>query len=291
MFRFVKWFLLLAMVFPPPSFLVDTGEETNLSQSDEADLFEEEYGGPDETLDEEVLEETMEEEANGLTITKEHAASNYLRAGVPVSEPEAEIKYEDFARILDPRVEHELEAVLADDVDLPYALADFQRIGVVALAGGQNLVMVIGTGEGKMTVPLLASLVIRRTKNKPKGVTIITQPLTGLMLEQLDNPVCPVAILSMYGELSTAEGKLSCEMEDILEGKYSAVIGHPESFATPLGRRLLTSLQRSNNLVMVVIDEFHVNSHWEAFRPEMMRLSTGLRAYASRGSPILFYSI
>ena len=36
----------------------------------------------------------------------------------------------------------------------------------------------------------------------------------------------------------------------------------------------------------VVIDEFHVNSHWEAFRPEMMRLSTGLRAYASRGSPV-----
>ena len=251
MFRFVKWLLLLAMVFPPPSFLVDTGGENNLSQSDEENLFEEENGGLDVTFDEEMLQELAEEEENGLAITKEHATSNYLRAGVPVLEQEAEIKYEDFAHVLDARVEQELEAVLAEEVNLPYALADFQRIGVVALAGGQNLVMVIGTGEGKMTVPLLASLVIRRTQNKPKGVTIITQPLTGLMLEQLDNPVCPVAILSMYGELSTAEGKLSCEMEEVLEGKYSAVIGHPESFATPLGRRLLTSLQRSNNLAMV----------------------------------------
>ena len=251
MFRFVKWLLLLAMVFPPPSFLVDTGGENNLSQSDEENLFEEENGGLDVTFDEEMLQELAEEEENGLAITKEHATSNYLRAGVPVLEQEAEIKYEDFAHVLDARVEQELEAVLAEEVNLPYALADFQRIGVVALAGGQNLVMVIGTGEGKMTVPLLASLVIRRTQNKPKGVTIITQPLTGLMLEQLDNPVCPVAILSMYGELSTAEGKLSCEMEEVLDGKYSAVIGHPESFATPLGRRLLTSLQRANNLAMV----------------------------------------
>ena len=260
MFRFVKWLLLLAMVFPPPSFLVDTGGENNLSQSDEENLFEEENGGLDVTFDEEMLQELAEEEENGLAITKEHATANYLRAGVPTLEQEAEIKYEDFAHALDPRVEQELEAVLAEEVHLPYALVDFQRIGVVALAGGQNLVMVIGTGEGKMTVPLLASLVIRRTQNKPKGVTIITQPLTGLMLEQLDNPVCPVAILSMYGELSTAEGKLSCEMEEVLEGKYSAVIGHPESFATPLGRRLLTSLQRSNNLAMVVIDEFHVRA-------------------------------
>ena len=203
-----------------------------------------------------------------------------------VPEQEAQIKREDYAAILDPIVESELETVL-EEIRLPYELADFQQVGVVALAAGKNVVMVVGTGEGKMTVPLLASLVIRRTQKKPKGVTVITQPLTGLMLEQLDNPVCEVAILSMGGELSdTADGKLSCNIEDVLDGKYSSVIGHPESFATPLGRQLLTALQRTNNLVLIVIDEFHLNSHWEAFRPEMMRLSTGLRAYSSRGAPV-----
>ena len=53
-------------------------------QSDEADLFDEEHGGPDVTFEEEMLEELAEEEEKGLTITKEHATSKYLGARVHV---------------------------------------------------------------------------------------------------------------------------------------------------------------------------------------------------------------
>ena len=282
----VKIYLSVSLVF----LLISTStvwceDDTDDENDGEEAMFDEEYGRTEDDGEEDI-ERPLQKEAPGLSISREHAAANYYRAGTTVAEPEQQIKCQDFAGELVPSVELALNAVLSE-INLPYQLADFQKIGVVALAAGRSVVIVVGTGEGKMTVPLLTSLVIRKTKNNPQAVTVITQPLTGLMLDQLKNLVCPVAILSMTGELSTADGRLSCDFEDAVGGKYSVVIGHPESFATPLGRRLLTALQRNSNLALTVIDEFHLNTHWEAFRPEMMRQSTGLRAYACRGAPVL----
>ena len=265
---FLSVSLLFLLTFTSTVWCEDDTDDEN---DQEAAMFDEGYGITDDD-GEEDCEMPIQKEASGLSISREHAAANYYRAGTTVAEPEQQIKCQDFSGELVPSVELALNEVLSE-INLPYQLADFQKIGVIALAAGRSVVIVVGTGEGKMTVPLLTSLVIRKTKNKPLAVTVITQPLTGLMLEQLKNPVCPVAILSMTGELSTADGKLSCDFEDAVGGKYSVVLGHPESFATPLGRRLLTALQRNSNLVLTVIDEFHLNTHWEAFRPEMMRRS------------------
>jgi superfamily II DNA helicase RecQ len=148
-----------------------------------------------------------------------------------------------------------------------------------------------------MTVPLLGALLARRTQCRPKGVTLITQPLTGLMLEQLNNPICPVAVLSMAGEITIGassstggdmaeQARLSCTMDDLLEGRFPVIIGHPESFATPLGQLILRELQRRDQILQVVIDEFHTNAAWSKFRPNLMKQSCGLRAFARKGAPV-----
>jgi superfamily II DNA helicase RecQ len=186
-----------------------------------------------------------------------------------VPEAEPRIKEEDFKDVMDPEVLSQFEELVAE-LELPYKPVVFQRVGAVALGSGHNVVMVIGTGEGKMTVPLLSALLARRTQGQPKGVTIITQPLTGLMLEQLSNPICEAAVLSMAGEVTIGaapgadeeRARLSCTMDDLLEGKFPVIIGHPESFATPLGQRILRELQRRDRILQIVIDEFHTNAHW-----------------------------
>ena len=98
----------------------------------------------------------------------------------------------------------------------------------------------------------------------PKGVAIITQPLTSIMNEKLSNKICKVAVLSMSGKLKTNasgdeedETSLSCDLEDLLDGKYDALIGHPESFASKLGMFILRELQRRGLLLLVCIDEVH----------------------------------
>jgi superfamily II DNA helicase RecQ len=193
---------------------------------------------------------------------------------------------------MDPAVVRDFEEVV-EEAKLPYKPVSFQRVGAVALGGGHSVIMVIGTGEGKMTVPLLAAQLARRTQRRPKGVTVITQPLTGLMLEQLSNPICPVAVLSMAGEVSISRGgelpeqaRLSCSIEDLIDGKFPVIIGHPESFSTPLGQRILGELQRRDQILQIVIDEFHTNSAWSKFRPALMKQSCGLRAFARKGAPV-----
>ena len=104
------------------------------------------------------------------------------------------------------------------------------------------------------------------------------------MNEKKVNDVGPIAVLSMTGQLSGSnndDASLSCLLSDLLEGKYIAIFGHPESFGTPLGRRILKELERREMIILICIDEFHQSdkSHWESFRPSMMKSSTALRLY------------
>ena len=131
----------------------------------ELDLFDEEFSDGE-------TEVNVDEDFSGsLSITREHALRNYQLAGTKVAEKPSAIKVEDFADVMDKKVEKVFDEVV-ERVGLPYKPVDFQRIGAVALGTGRSVVMVVGTGEGKMTVPLLASLIVRQTQNKPKGVTV-----------------------------------------------------------------------------------------------------------------------
>ena len=143
-----------------------------------------------------------------------------------------------------------------------------------------------------MDVPLLSALVMRERLGNMKGVTIITQPLSSIMNQKMNNKICEVAVLSMTGQLRTSSGRdedadLSCDVSDLLNGKYPVLLGHPESFDSILGQHLLRELQRHERLLLVCIDEFHQGGqgHWSSFRPDMMKMSTGLRLYGVQNCP------
>ena len=171
-----------------------TGVFMYVCRSVDADLFHEDFDEADED-EVEADNETMQ-----LSISRALAKRNYKRAGQEMPAGEEHIKLANFAAVMDVTVERQLDELL-EELALPFSLAPFQRVAVVTLAMGRNLIMIIPTGQGKMLVALLAALLVRRTVGAARGVTVITQPLTGLMMEQIGNAVCPVAVLSMGGEV------------------------------------------------------------------------------------------
>jgi hypothetical protein len=294
---------LMAMALPT----VDWSEEEDSQTKDgrdeiEWDLFTETFEGDTEADDEEAILEEESSDYAKLSISKELARSNYIAAGEEIPEAEPSIKIEKYEEAMRPEVVAMMDQ-LVSDIGLPYELTDAQKIGIAALGSGRSVVMVTPTGSGKMTVPLVAALLNRRTQNRPKGVACVTQPLTGLQAEQLKNPVCPVAIISMTGSVVTSlmpeagsedgeqnKAKLSCTLADLLEGKYPVLLGHPESFASKLGVSVMKELKKRDQVVLIAIDEFHTGSAWVPFRPDIMLNSCALRSYAQPETPVIVMS-
>ena len=134
--------------------------------------------GEDEDTDDEGVDgEAGEESRDLLGITADQALFNYNRAGTLVPENRMSIKMEDYRDHIDEGVEEELNR-LVGELDIPYELSEFQRTGACILASGKSLFLILPTGEGKLTVGLLGAHLLRRVRNQPNGVTIITQPLT-----------------------------------------------------------------------------------------------------------------
>jgi superfamily II DNA helicase RecQ len=257
------------------------------TSSEDADIFRDDnLESSEESDDSDGVDEFDD---TGMDITRQLAKKNYRTAGSEVPEPPPSVRVEDYADIMDPDVVNVLNEVV-EKIGLPYVPAPFQRVAAVALGSRRHVVMVMGTGSGKMTVPLLSSLILRRTMSKPRGVTIITQPLTGLMLEQLKNPVCKVAVLSMDGNLTVGaeeeRGKLNCSLDALLDGEFPVLVGHPESFSSPMGQHILRELQSRDRIIQIVIDEVHTNLHWSDFRPGLMQESCSLRTFAVKGAPV-----
>ena len=230
----------------------------------------------EESEEEEVEEEEEEVESSvDLSISAARAAANYREAGTRMEEEPEKLKVVDFAEHIDPEVEKVL-ADIDDKLDLPYSTADFQRVVLNCVGKRKSVVLVVECGSGKMDVALKGSLVMREMEKEAKGVTIVVQPLTSLMNEKMMNPIAKVAVLSMAQELTCVEedeggekAVLSCTMADLLGGSFPVLIGHPESFDTPLGQAILSALQKANLLLLIVIDEFHQGGegHWNLFRP------------------------
>ena len=201
----------------------------------------------------ETDEETDSEDDVQLGITNEQAMANLAAAGREVCEEEDKITVAGNLHLMD-QVANEMLDEIVERLDMPYTPADFQRVVINALALKKNVVLVSPTGSGKMNIPLLAIHVLRKKFNNPKGVCIITQPLTSIMNEKMKNDICKSAVLSMRGELSTSSDEdnshLSCDLADLLDGKVDVLFGHPESFDSPLGRRILKELQRRSRIIL-----------------------------------------
>ena len=184
-----------------------------------------------------------------LSITEDLARKNYVRAGEEVEEEPDKISVAANTHLMNQDVNVVLDRILPD-LNLPYEPSEFQRLGVNVVGSQRNLILVSPTGSGKMDVPFLSVLVLREIAKNPEGVCIVTQPLTSIMNEKLKSNICPVASLSMTGQLKFGVGdkeedaSLSCDLEDLLKGKFPVLMGHPESFDSILGQHILRELQK-----------------------------------------------
>ena len=213
-----------------------------------------------EENDDEGISPSIDTEGTSLSISEEHARANYQAAGTMVKEEADSLSVSDNEKLIDPEVDKILTHIL-DDLALPYQISDFQRVSVNVLGSMKHLVLVSPTGSGKMDVPLLSALVLREKLGIKKGVAIVTQPLSSIMNQKLKNRICDAAVLTMTGQVKTSNDEesanLSCDLDDLLAGKYPVLIGHPESFDSPMGRSILKELLRLGLLILVCIDEFH----------------------------------
>ena len=102
-----------------------------------------------------------------LGITKALADANYEYAGEEVDEEDDQISVDKFNYLIDREIDSFLDTVVAEK-QMPYTPSDFQRVTVNALGQMKNVVLVSPTGSGKMNVPLLATLVLRKKLDKAK---------------------------------------------------------------------------------------------------------------------------
>ena len=265
-------------------------------------VFHEDYQEEESSESEEDLAEGEENSdqrveiagvVDKLGISAAQAEANLAAAGTVVDEEGDRITIAGNLDLMNPETDAVLDRIVKD-LEMPYMPSDFQRVAVNALGDMKNVILCSPTGSGKMNVPLLATLVLREKLNNPKGVGIITQPLSSIMNEKKKNGICEAAVLSMSGELSTSSEDeentgLSCDLHDLLNGEFPIILGHPESFDSKLGQHILRELQRLDRIILICIDEFHQGGegHWDSFRPTMMRASTGLRLYAVKNCPSL----
>ena len=122
-----------------------------------------------------------------------------------------------------------------------------------------------------MNVVLIGIHALRQKMGNNKGVAIVTQPLTAIMNNKLKNKIAKTAVLSMRGKLKNDgteledDVELSCLEEEVLEGQYPVLIGHPESWGSARGQKLLLELKKREMILLIAIDEFHQGQVSNAF--------------------------
>ena len=105
------------------------------------------------------------------------------------------------------------------------------------------------------------------------GVSVGTQPLTIIMEEKMRNKTFPTAVVTMSGQIKQSvedkgEAVLSTPEEDILQGNFPILLGHPESWSHKVGQDLLRKLQKNNQVILSFLDELHqgLKNHWNSIR-------------------------
>ena len=93
----------------------------------------------------------------------------------------------------------------------------------------------------------------------------------------------------MAGRLKQSDDQalLSSIEEEVLSGSFPVIIGHPESWGSDRGQKLLRNLQSQEMIQLNFVDEMHqgLDDHWKKIRPEMKTLTGRLRIFAVRDSP------
>ena len=195
-----------------------------------------------------------------------------------------------------------LKALLLNfDSEIPLYIHQFQALH--ALAQGKDVLLTTACGSGKTRVLLNAPMVVKlgfelrceiseSSEDNPLG--IVCCPLSSIMEDKIND--CPNSgFLTMYGNCKTAssggsdeEVSLSGIEEEFLSDKLSLIFGHPESFATKLGKKILEANEK--RIFVYVTDEVGFNIWGNDFRLLMSSIPGSIRVFTTSNAPMLCMS-
>ena len=227
----------------------------------------------EEEVSEELWGDEVEEEEPALSISKFEADKNLEIAGSLVDDPEDQISVARNESLLLNDNVHQMIMEVVEETKIPFKLADFQLISLHTLGNQKNLILISPTGSGKMLVVLLGTLLMRKVLRVKGGVSVGTQPLSIIMEDKLKDKTVPTAVITMSGDIKqnvedTGEASLSSPEEELLQGNFPCIIGHPESWSSETGQGLLRNLQKRKMILLNFVDELHqgLDDHWKCIR-------------------------
>ena len=220
----------------------------------------------DDLSDDEVLDTHPYKDS--FEISREKADMLYEKAGELVAEDAEQITIEKYQHLLCDKVHCIIQEVLQEN-NVGFELQEFQMLTLHCLGNLKNVVLVCGTGSGKMICSYLGTLVLRKVFGKENGVGIGNMPLSALMEEKLRKPVIKTGLISMKGDLKvssedSADAALSAPIEEFKSGAVGFIIGHAESWMTNTAREITETLRKEEQIIFTFVDEFQMNlsSFW-----------------------------
>ena len=123
-------------------------------------------------------------------------------------------------------------------------------------------------------------------------LAIVCCPLTAIMEDKISTQENS-GMLSMYGscESKSMDGNkvnLSRGESEFLTDKLSLIFGHPESFTTEIGKKVLEA--NEDRIFVLAADEVGFNVWGPLFRPLMTSVPGSIRVFSSENAPMLCMS-
>ena len=163
-----------------------------------------------------------------------------------------------------------------DEMNLPYEFNEVQLEALHAIGNGRDVFVNSPCGSGKMNIFFAGVLLLRKVKNKPKGVGIILEPLVAISEEKRKkNPPLPVMFLDRRGNCKVSNNFNFSEdfSKDVENGKIPCIFMSAEALLSSKGIQLLKRWRK--NLLLGTIDEgqLYTAEQWGSseFRVDMSR--------------------
>ena len=192
-----------------------------------------------------------------------------------------------------------VKIALEKNSDVTFDLYLHQFEALYDLARGNDVLLISPCGSGKTRVLENAPLVVKLgfelrseivTEVNPLG--IVCCPLTAIMQDKIkDQPKS--GMISMYGGCKTESSddnkvSLSKSEGEFLSEKLSLIYGHPESFATVFGNKVLET--NEERIFVFVTDEVGFNIWGPDFRLLMSNIPGSIRVFSAVNAPMLCMS-
>ena len=190
-------------------------------------------------------------------------------------------------KVLDMNFDSEMDLYLHQYQAL-YALAEGKDVLLqTPCNSGKTRVLLNAPGVAKLGFELRSSSECHETP-----LAIVCCPLTSIIEDKLkDQP--KAGMLSMSGSCRTGfceqnKVSLSKSEEEFLSDSLSHIYGHPESFATDLGKRILETQEK--RIFVFICDEIGINIWGDSFRPLMSTVPGAIRVFSESNAPMLCMS-